>query len=228
MSAFARRVKAGAAALVLVLSAGAEAAETAETTVRDSDLRESERRAAVWDLTAADWVRYEELMAGRRGAWSPDADPLLVLGAHARTESERRRFAEAFVMAEHARVEGELAFERAVQDAWKRLYPGQPRIGAPAFAVGSAAADRYALVLDRDCADCGRTVRAYIEAGAPVDVYVRGAAGDADLRAWAAEQAVDPGAVRAGLLTLNHGDGAPPGAAGAVWARIAGGWTPVE
>lgn len=228
MSASARRVKAGAAALALVLSAGAEAAETAETAFRDSETRANERRAAVWDLSVTDWVRYEELMGGRRGAWSPEADPLLVLGAHARTESERRRFAEAFVMAEHARVEGELAFERAVQSAWKRLYPGQPRIGTPAFAAGSAAADRYALVLDRDCADCGRTGRAYMEAGAPVDVYVRGAAGDADLRAWAAEQAVDPGAVRAGLLTLNHGDGAPPGAAGAVWARIAGGWTPVE
>jgi len=229
LSASARRVKAGAALALASSAWAALAAETTETAFRDSDTRESERRAAVWDLTAADWTRYEELMAGRRGAWSPDADPLLVLGAHARTESERRRYAEAFVMAEHKRVEGELAFERAVQAAWKRLYPGQPRIGAPAFAAGSGAADRYALVLDRGCADCGRTVRAYMRAGAPVDVYVRGAAGDADLRTWAAEQAVDPGAVRAGLLTLNHGDGAPPGAAGAVWARIAGrGWTPVE
>lgn len=217
------------AALLLVLSLGVKAAETAETTVRDSGARESERRAAVWNLTAADWTRYEELMRGRRGAWSPDADPLLVLGAHARTESERRRFAEAFVMAEHARVEGEFAFERAVQAAWRRLFPGQPRIGAPVLAGGGDAADRYALVLDRRCADCGRTVREYMRAGAPVDVYVRGADGDADLRAWAAEQAVDPDAVRSGLLTLNHGDGAPPGVAGAAWARVAGGgWTPVE
>lgn len=230
MSARARRVKAGAAAFALACFAwAAHAAETAETTVRESETRASERGAAVWNLRPEDWTRYEQLMRGRRGAWSPDADPLLVLGAHARTESERRRYAEAFVMAEHERVEGELAFERAVQAAWKRLFPGQPRIGAPARTVAGAAADRYALVLDRACADCGRTVREYMKAGAPVDVYVRGAAGDADLRAWAAEQAVDPGAVRAGFLTLNHGDGAPPGAAGAVWARMAGGgWTPVE
>ncbi|MXY15861.1 MAG: TIGR03759 family integrating conjugative element protein [Acidobacteria bacterium] len=205
----------------------AQAADPADGAARDSEKRESERRAAVWDLSAADWTRYGELMDGRRGAWSPDADPLLVLGAHARTESERRRFAEAFVLAEHARVEGELAFERAVQAAWTRLFPGRPRIAAPAGSLSGAAVERYALVVDRDCADCGLRVRERLELGVPVDVYVRGAADDADLRAWAVEQTVDPGAVRAGFVTLNHGDGAPPGAAGAVWARVAGrGWLP--
>ena len=223
-------VKAGLSALALAWAAHAAlAAETAETDVRDSQVRDAERRAAVWELSAAEWTRYEELMAGRRGAWSPDADPLLVLGAHARTEGERRRYAEAFVTAEHARVEGELAFERAVQAAWTRLFPGQPRLAAPAGSLSAATVERYALVVDRDCADCGRRVRSRLETGIPVDVYVRGAADDADLRAWAAEQAVEPAAVRAGLLTLNHGDGSPPGAAPAVWARTAGrGWTAVE
>ena len=224
-----RRVKAGMAVSALAFCAGVDAAETSEAEVRESDARESARSAAVWNLTHADWTRYETLMAGRRGAWSPDADPLLVLGAHARTEAERRRFAEAFVLAEHARVEGELAFERAVQAAWQRLFPGQPRIAAAPGKFPVTAVERYAMVLDRGCADCGRRVRSRMEAGIPVDVYVRGAADDADLRAWAAEQAVEPAAVRAGLLTLNHGDSAPPGAAPAVWARTAGrGWTAVE
>ena len=205
------------------------AGESADIRLRDSESRDSERGAAVWQLTPADWSRYGELMRGRRGAWSPDADPLLVLGAHARTEAERRRFAEAFVLAEHERVEGELAFERAVQAAWKRLFAGQPRIAAPAGGSSGVAVERYAVVVDRNCADCGRGVRTRVEAGVPVDVYVRGAADDADLRAWAGEQSVDAAAVRAGRLTVNHGDGAPPGAAPAVWARIAGrGWSLVE
>ena len=224
-----RRVKAGMAVLALACSAGGDAAERAGADVRESETRDSARRAAVWNLTAADWSRYEELMRGRRGAWSPDADPLLVLGAHARTAAERRRFAEAFVLAEHARVEGELAFERAVQAAWRRLFPGRLRIATPAGTPSGVAVQRYALVVDRGCADCGRLVRERVEAGVPVDVYVRGAADDADLRSWAAEQAVEPAAVRAGLVTVNHGDGAPPGAAPAVWARVAGrGWSPVE
>ena len=225
MSAHAGRVKAGAAALALAFCVGAEADGTSETAVRESEVRDSARRAAVWNLSAADWSRYEELMAGRRGAWSPDADPLLVLGAHARTESERRRFAEAFVLAEHARVEGELAFERAVQAAWQRLFPGRLRIAAPAANLPGV--DRYALVVDRGCADCGRGISNHLALGVPVDVHVRGAADDADVRAWAAEQGIDPAAVRAGRVTLNRGGDAPDGAA--VWARVAGrGWTPVE
>ena len=229
MNAHALPVKAGMAAFALVLSIGADAAETSEAAVRESEIRDSARRAAVWNLAAEDWTRYEELMRGRRGAWSPDADPLLVLGAHARSESERRRFAEAFVMAEHERVEGELAFERAVQAAWKRLFPGAPRIAAPAGTLAAVAVERYALVLDRGCADCARFVQEYLDAGTPVDVYVRGAADDADVVAWAREQGIDPGAVRAGRLTLNHGDRAPAGAAPAAWARVAGrGWAPVE
>ena len=224
-----RRVKAGMAVFAVAFAAGAGAAETSGPDVRDSQTRDSARRAAVWNLTPADWSRYEELMAGRRGAWSPGADPLLVLGAHARTAAERRRFAEAFVLVEHARVEGELAFERAVQAAWRRLFPGRPRLAAPAGTVPGVAVERYALVLDRDCADCGRLLRDRIESGVPLDVYVRGAEDDADVRAWAGEQGIDPAAVRNGLLTLNRGDGAPRGAAPAVWARIAGaGWRPVE
>ncbi len=217
------------AVLALACSAGGDAAEMGGAEVRGSETRDSARRAAVWNLTAADWSRYEELMRGRRGAWSPDADPLLVLGAHARTAAERRRFAEAFVLAEHARVEGELAFERAVQAAWRRLFPGQLRIAAPPGTPPGVAVQRYALVVDRGCADCGQRIRNHLESGVPVDVYVRGAADDADLRRWAAEQAVEPAAVRSGLVTVNHGDGAPPGATPAVWARVAGaGWRAVE
>ena len=81
-------------------------------------------------------------MRGRRGVWTPGADPLLVLGAHARTEAERRRFAEAFVRAEHERVEGELAFERAVQAAWARLFPGELRLEGPVPRGGPARALR--------------------------------------------------------------------------------------
>ena len=107
------------AALALAgFAAIAHATERTEPTVVETALDESRRAAAaVWRLSAEDWSRYEALMRGRRGVWTPGADPLLVLGAHARTEAERRRFAEAFVRAEHARVEGELAFERAVQAA---------------------------------------------------------------------------------------------------------------
>ena len=230
MNAHAQRAAAvlAAAALAYFLWA-AHAAETVDGAVRHSETADSARRAAAWRLTRADWSRYEDLMLGRRGIWSPEADPLLVLGAHARSEAERRRLAEAFVLMEHERVEGEFAFERAVKAAWMRLFPGEPRIAAPAGTFASRSVDRYALLVDRECVDCGRRIRTRLEAGVPVDIYVRGAADDADLRKWAEERAIEPAAVRAGVVTLNHADGAPPGPGPAVWARIAGsGWSAVH
>ena len=205
----------------------AHGAEPTESAVAETALVESRRAAAaVWRLSPEDWTRYEALMRGRRGVWTPGADPLLVLGAHARTQAERRRFAEAFVRAEHERVEGELAFERAVQAAWARLFPGEPRLKA--HSPAEAPAERYALVFDRDCKDCGATVRAYAGRAVPVDVYVRGAGDDATLRLWAWTRGVRAADVRAGRVTVNHDDGSVPGPAPAVWARRSGRWAPVE
>lgn len=201
-------------------------AETVAGRTAEAEIRESVRGASTWSLSAEDWGRYEELMRGRRGVWTPDADPLLVLGAHARTEAERRRFAEAFVRAEHERVEGELAFERAVQAAWARLFPGQLRLAA-ATSVADAA-DRYALVLHRDCEDCRRLVRDYLKRGVPVDFHVRGAADDDDLRAWASAHGVGASDVLGGRATVNHGAHGPPGGSSAVWVRRGGRWSTVE
>ncbi len=209
-------------ALLLVLDPVAAGAERIDGETGESAIVESQRRAVAWDLSADDWIRYEKLMRGRRGTWTPGADPLLVLGAHARTESERRRFAEAFVLAEHERVAGELAFERAVQAAWTRLFPGRLRIAMPTV----SRAERYALVVDRDCADCGRTLRGYLKGSTPVDIYVRGATDDADLRAWAAAQGVGAAHVLGGLVTVNHGDASVPGEAPAAWVRRGGRWSP--
>ena len=210
-------------ALSVVWHPAAAGAESVDAETGESTVVESQRRAAAWELSTDDWARFQELMRGRRGTWTPGADPLLVLGAHARTESERRRFAEAFVLAEHERVAGELAFERAVQAAWTRLFPGQLRIAMPTVSP----AERYAVVVDRDCTDCRRMLRGYLKGSTPVDVYVRGAADDADLRAWAAAQGVEAAHVLGGLVTVNHGDASVPGGEPAAWVRRDGRWSPV-
>lgn len=225
-------------ALLVAVAAGAFSVPAADAPhasrdVREAEVRESTRgaaalRAAAWGIGEHDVLRYEELMAGRRGIWSPGADPLLVLGAHARTADERRRFAEAFVRAERARVDGELAFERAVQAAWARLYPGEPRVGGAAGAEGVPT--RFAVVVGRDCRECGALVRRYSGRGAPVDFYVAGAAGDDDLRAWVREHGVDAAAIGAGRVTVNHGRGGVDAArVPSAWARDgAGRWEALE
>ena len=203
---------AGAGALAAVLIAGAAtavlSAEVEHTRVRDTVTERTGTAASAadaWGLDATDWTRYQTLMTGRRGLWSPDADPLLVLGAHARTAAERRRFAEAYVAAEMARVEGELAFERAVGEAWARLYGDEEMFAAaPGAGPEAAAAVRFAVAVDADCVACRALVRRFWGGGRPVDFHVLGTGGrDAALRAWVAGLDVDvsrPG------VTVNHGD----------------------
>ena len=67
--------------------------------------------------------RYRELMEGPLGIHSPNLDPLTALGIEARSDEERRRYAELQVQVEARRVEKLLAYQRAYDDAWQRLHP---------------------------------------------------------------------------------------------------------
>ena len=202
---------AGAAAALAVLAAAmvARSAEYADVGYGDGP-RAAETEAARWGLEEADWERFEALMRGRRGRWSPDADPLLVLGAHARTADERRRYAELHVRAEHSRVAAELAFERAVGEAWTRLYGDEGMFagataGASAGGLGSREpVRRFAVAVAADCVSCRDLVREFWSGTRPVDFHVLGTGGDdAALHAWVAALGVD--ARRRGV-TVNHGD----------------------
>ena len=198
---------AGAGALAAVAIAGAAtmvtSAEIGETEVRGTAVAGTAARA--WSLDETDWTRYQALMAGRRGLWTPDADPLLVLGAHARDPAERRRFAEAFVAAERERVEGELAFERAVGEAWARLHGGEALFASAALPdADGVAARRFAVALDADCVPCRSLAERYWRADRPVDFHVLGTGGrDEALREWV--RGLDIDVSRPGI-TVNHGD----------------------
>ena len=52
------------------------------------------RVASDWGLQPQEWARYRELMDGPLGIYSPNLDPLSALGIEARTDEERRRYAE--------------------------------------------------------------------------------------------------------------------------------------
>src|SRR3546814_7173997 len=66
--------------------------------------------------------------------WSSDvcsSDLLSALGVEARSDEERRRYAEMQVKAEARRVEKLLAYQRAYDEAWQRLNPGMQRVNLP-------------------------------------------------------------------------------------------------
>ncbi|MFO1432933.1 MAG: TIGR03759 family integrating conjugative element protein [Candidatus Competibacteraceae bacterium] len=199
-------------------------AETGVTPVESSPTETSRlsaselERARQWGLTASEWRRYQTLLAGPRGLWSPQLDPLMVLGIHAETEAERTRYADLAAQQEHARLSAELAFQRAYDRAMARRYAGEAVIDSTRLAAASASrvsawqpGDRLLLFVRPDCTPCATLLarllpRLRAEPALTLDVYVAltGAADDDALRAWATGQQLPVDLVQARRLTLNH------------------------
>lgn len=196
------------------VSQAADGSTITQTNIKRTEALEIHDQATNWGLSSQEWKQYEEVMASKRGLWSPGLDPLSALGVSANTPSERKRFAELYVRAEFERVRKELAFQVEVDAAWKRLYPNTPRLLDVARAKpDSRVTRRYAVVVSDGCRDCKSVVQRHLElqasmdSGKPLDVHVVGTGGDdARLRAWAKENRWLESALRENRATLNHGD----------------------
>ncbi|HEK0151652.1 TPA: TIGR03759 family integrating conjugative element protein [Pseudomonas aeruginosa] len=167
--------------------------------------------ASDWGLQPQEWARYRELMEGPLGIYSPNLDPLSALGIEARTDEERRRYAELQVQIEARRVEKLLSYQRAYDDAWQRLNPGMQRVNLPddkpsAGAVRSSG--RMAVFVKDGCVACGQLVQRLQSSGTEFDLYMVGSRqDDARIRDWAKRAQIDPTRVRSGTITLNHDGG---------------------
>ncbi len=194
-----------------MLSAGAWAQEGRQTEVVNTTEGELRRGAMEWGITETEYKRYLKVMAGERGTWSPGLDPITALGVSADTAADRQRFAELFVKKEYERTKKELAFQIAVDAAWKKLYPSTPRLATRATPkTGAARPVRFAVITRSSCASCDDLLDAELtgmtrRAAEGVDIYVVGAGDDDALRAWAEAHPEVLEAVEAGRATLNHG-----------------------
>jgi integrating conjugative element protein (TIGR03759 family) len=175
-----------------------------------------------WGLSTEDWARYRTIMRGPRGFWTPNLDPLTVLGVNAENEGERRRYATLLLHLEAERVKRELAFEKTVQAVKTALYPdwepfdrarlAAKRIETRGRRTPLQAGDRALAFVTLQCAVCDLWVQALIAKvqaipGLGLDVYVVGEATDEAIRRWATQQAIPPGLVKGGRVTLNHDAG---------------------
>ncbi|EGM6955046.1 TIGR03759 family integrating conjugative element protein, partial [Salmonella enterica subsp. enterica serovar Oranienburg] len=140
-------------------------------------------------LSDTQWQQYHDVMKGPRGVQSPGIDPVLALGLEAASAAERRHMAELWVKQEYQRVEKELAFQREVDAAWKRLYPGvlPVNMGRNAAGVAHDTRGRLALFVRRgNCPQCDARLAAIIADNRPVDIYVVDSSGsDEVIRQWA-------------------------------------------
>lgn len=211
-----------ACALVGTALTPAEAQTTPTTTPSVATAREqpaatgisAEQQARDWGLRPEEWARYRQVMQGPLGIFSPNLDPLTALGIEARSDDERRRYAELQVQVEARRVEKTLAYQRAYDAAWQRLHPSMQRVSLPGANPIANTQDalngggRVAVFVKDECAKCGELVQQLQASKTEFDLYMVGSRqDDARIREWAKRTQIDPVRVRSGTITLNHDAG---------------------
>jgi integrating conjugative element protein (TIGR03759 family) len=199
-----------------VIETGTGASPAPDTTLSASELA----RARAWGLSAMEWQRYQLLMQGIRGSVSPATiSPLEVLGLHARDRDERRRYAEIWARTLHEDVDRILAFQRAYDEAGKRLYPNELLIdiarlpGKAGKSNTFQSSDRVLFFTRAECPACEvvfNTLLHRIDELGGIDIYLTDVApgDDEAVRDWASRHTIDPQWVRSRRVTLNHDAGA--------------------
>lgn len=212
---------AGAAVLSSISIAVAATNTSAQSTSRENESTSLSSRsqssdemlAREWNLNPQEWQRYQTLMQSSRGVYSPGLDPLTALGIEARSDEERRRYAELQVKAEAQRTAKELAYQRAYDDAFKRIYPNLMPIAstggqAAAATPANQGNGRLAVFVKDGCPECSSRVKALQAEKQPFDVYMVGSQNDDErIRNWAIVSGIDPANVRTRQITLNHDGG---------------------
>ncbi|HDG1692416.1 TPA: TIGR03759 family integrating conjugative element protein [Kluyvera georgiana] len=187
------------------------------TSLQMLEQQQMTRSAQEWGLTAEEWQRYETLKKGRRGVLSPGLDPLTMLGIEARSDEERRHFAELTVKQEFQRIEAELAFQREINSAWTRVYPGVLPVQDLRSEVSNA---RQALFVKENCPACERKLVQLMKSNQPLDIYLVGSGGkDEAVRNWAKKHNIPAEKVKSRQVTLNHDNG--------MWLKYGSGLMPV-
>lgn len=151
---------------------------------------------------------------------SPGLDPLTALGIEARTDTERKKYAEQWVRQEFARTEKELKFQREVDAAWQRLGVLSVNMGNAAGIAHDTGGRLALFVKAKDCVPCDARLAAVLADNRPVDIYLVDSHGnDSLLRDWAREHHIPVDKVRARQITLNHDGGR--------WMKFGNGLMPV-
>lgn len=173
-----------------------------------------------WSLSVDEWRRYKSLMQGIRGSISPsNISPIEALGTHARTDQERRRYAEIWARMRHEDAERILAFQQAYAEAFQRLYPNEllvdlSRLKPPAQPAAALGSRLLVFLKIKECPACESLVKRLLQQPAfntqQIDLYfvdTQPQRDDALIKQWAKQQHLDGVRIKQGLLTLNHDQG---------------------
>lgn len=176
-----------------------------------------------WHLTEAEWNHYLLLMQGSSGKYYAHLSPVEVLGINAETNEDLSHFAEVAVKHEHEKIENELRFDRAFNEAAKRLYPNEPIIKpfdmTPYTPIPKNTAQSPSDLRSGDHVVVFADVKANLPLlrslidrikttpGLVLDIYCLNAADANAIRSWAKANEVPQELVASNRITLNADNG---------------------
>ena len=180
----------------------------------------SDYHSKIWNISTDDWVLYEQIMLGKGKYLWKDLDPITVLGLNARSDSERKRYAEKLAKLEFSNAQKVILLDRAYNKAFHELYGKLPVVDPSKLNIGRAKAsllsvpkasvkgefgDRYIAFVNTQCSACNSMVKqvlGLLQLGVSLDIHFKNDSRQAITR-WATKQGISPESVEVGTITLN-------------------------
>lgn len=203
--------------LLLMLIQPVSSAEVGISEIEYSSTRQvtkGSKMAELWGLRESDIEKYEVLMSGPRGTFSPGIAPPLALALEESNETEKRRYLTIYAKLNIDRVEKELSTSRMYDQIFKELHPEPPISDEILFGNNPKkqnyiqSKDRFVIFVDRNCKKCkskiaNDLIRTSLFPRNVTDIYVEGLVSDNDLQMWASHNNIKIDDVQSGKVTIN-------------------------
>lgn len=189
-----------------------------------------------WKMTKAEWLEYKKLMAyGPNAAYyrnKPELNPLVVMGINAKSDSERRDYAQRGIELERERLTREIAFDEAWNGYIKELTANHPiwmsekdrrsyfkKQAGMALGAGKSGGvlpgvTDTRVVIYVDPVKCDRSCRSFIASYAGkatslvrLDLFAVGGQSDDELLSFGQKVGITEAKLDARAATLNHDNG---------------------
>jgi len=232
-------------------SAYSETIETVKTKMTDKQLKKTDKdfldkafsqlspldraQADNWRLSDKEWSRYKKLKStSPRAVWTPNIDPITLLGTEARTDSERMKYAKLFNDLETSRTKDDIAFaffqnkdiqKRAPEHNAFKSSREKRAIRKDKYLDNLARAEskqseieEFVVYVDlsKDCSGkCSQLLANKIETSV-AHFYFINAKSDDELYQFLKEQSINGDKIKNGTYTLNYPETKPKPFKGAI------------
>lgn len=186
--------------------------ETTNTNVETTSIDQFSQE--FWGLTNDEWAQYEQIKSIAKSLGQAETTPVEVLGIFAKTESERKRFAQAYVKRMDAYVANLQHFQRVTSEIQSQHYKDIPMLDPDRINQimdsPMRSNDRVQFFTKLNCSSCDlillkliRQVRMY---GSNLDVFFDDAT-VAEVQQYSKDKKVPENLVATGQVTLNIDNG---------------------